>query len=780
MKAFHAHAGDGAGHNGLRKHILSIIAVFAVLCTLLLLGVRDLNGSTSERQELTLDWNSLHTYGDSAQERTRIQVQTICDENLLVLPSTASPEAVSLYFELPDSVKVTVVGDRSSKKIKSGDPIDLTTLCSEGRYDLKLEARQGRAVSEYALKLSFADRIAAMYLLSDDPQNEGRAWVESSPDKSNKATGNMLLQNADGSVVYNDSLTQIKGRGNSTWKSEKKPYQIKLSEKTDLLQTGSGENEAKTWVLLANYADLTIMRNTLVYNLGLALGMDFCTENQWVNLYYDGEYRGCYLLSEKVEVGSGRVDITDLEELNEEANEGADIEEFPVETDKTANGATYRYCVGMNSPEDITGGYLLEMEIYTRVEAEVCYFTTSRGQNVVVKSPEYASREEMEYIASLYQEWEDSIYNGGVNPATGKKHTEYVDLRSAAICYLANELTKNQDAFRTSAFFYKDRQEDRMYMGPLWDYDVTSNYSGQMRPTGFDTAKAGLGAALCELGDFREAVKQVYLEEVYPLMTDVVLAGEDAVSSQGEIRSIRYYDALLTDSVACNSLLWPNTKEWDREVTQLSDFFSERTEYLRDAFSTWSADPGFVLPESFFADVDENAWYFEDVHKASRYGLMAGGGGDAFYPANQAIRAHVIQTIYNLAGRPLVEYSDAFTDVRQDAEHANAVSWGLQNGVLTESPDGLFAPMEPTPREEVIVYLYRYLGSPEADAERLNGFADADAVSDDARNAMAWAAQEEILVVENEKLRPADAVTRAELASMLVRVYEKYVADPGA
>ena len=289
-----------------------------------------------------------------------------------------------------------------------------------------------------------------------------------------------------------------------------------------------------------------------------------------------------------------------------------------------------------------------------------------------------------------------------------------------------------------------------------------------------------MGAALCELGDFREAVKQVYLEEVYPLMTDVVLGGAEAVSSQGDIRSIRYYDALLSDSMACNSLLWPNTKEWDREVAQLHDFFAERTEYLRDALSTWSAEPGFVLPESLFAVVDEDAWYFEEVHKASKYGLMAGGGGDAFYPTNQAIRAHVLQTIYNLAGRPMVEYRDAFTDVRQDAEHANAVIWALQNGVLTESPDGLFAPMEPTPREEVILYLYRYLGSPEADAERLNGFADGDAVSDGARNAMAWAAEAEILVVENEMLRPADAVTRAELASMLVRFYEKYAAAPGA
>ena len=784
VKSVLGHSNDGkrdnpgnAGHNGSagRKKLISKFTVCMVFCVLWVLGVMYGCASTSDGSEVTVDWGTLHTYGDLTEEATKIEVQTVNNENILVLPATALPEAVSFFFDIPDSVKVSVVGDLKSTQIRSGDQVDLTTLCSEGHYDLKLEAKMGRVISEYAFTLSFADQIGTMYLLSEDAENKGRVWVESSPDKSNKATGHMILQNADGSVVYHDSLTQIKGRGNSTWKSDKKPYQIKLSTKTDLLQTGSEDNETKTWVLLANYADLTVMRNTLIYNLGRELGMEFCTENHWINLYYDGEYRGCYLLSEKVEIDSGRVDITDLEELNEDANEGVDFEELPVETGKTSNGATYLYCASMNSPEDITGGYLLEMEIYTRVEAEVCYFTTSRGQNVVVKSPEYASKEEMDYIASLYQEWEDAIYNGGVNPTTGKQHTEYVDLRSAAICYLANEISKNQDGFRTSAFFYKDNDDDMMYMGPLWDYDVTLNFNGSMRPTGFDTARAGLGAALCELGDFREAVRKVYLEEVYPLMTNVVLGEEDAVSLKNEIRSIRYYDALLSDSMACNSLLWPNTKEWKQEVTQLWDFLSERAEYLRDEISKWSADADFVLPESLFADVDENAWYFEDVHKAAQYGLMAGGGGDAFYPTQNAIRAHVIQTIYNMVGRPSVEYCDAFIDVKQHDEHANAVSWGIQNGVLVESPDGIFEPKEQTPREEVIVYLYRYLGSPEVDGDKLNEFADADAVSDDARNAMEWAAEADLLVVEDGRIRPADAVTRAELASILVRFYERFM-----
>lgn len=757
----------------MKKTILIVLAV-CLLCGAAF-GMMHRSDPEIVDPEVVLDWGTVYAYGDPAEENTKIEVQRIQDDNVLILPATVSPEAVSFFFDIPEDCAVSVTGSLNSAEIRSGQPVDLTALCGEGQYDLKLAAKKGSGVSEYSLKVFFVDNIGTMYLVSDDRENKGRAWVEASPDKSNKATGNMILQNADGSVVYQDALTQIKGRGNSTWLSQKKPYQIKLSTKTDLLQTGSKDNATKTWVLLANYSDASNIRNTLIYDLGLELGMAFCAENRWVNLYYDGEYRGCYLLSEKVEIGSGRVDVADLEKRNEDANEGIDIEELPIETGVTANGATYLYCAGMNAPDDVTGGYLLEMEYSARVEAEVCYFTTSRGQNVVVKSPEYASREEMDYIASLYQEWEDAVYNGGVHPETGKRYTDYVDLKSIVICYLANEITKNHDAFHSSAFFYKDKQDDRLFMGPLWDYDVTMNYNGEMRPTGFDTVKAGLAAELCKLGDFREAVRQVYLEEVAPLMTDVLFGEADAVSDMGVIRSFRYYEELLSGSMTCNSLLWPNTAQWQQEMTVLQDFLTARNAYLVSEISKWTADPAFELAESRFADVDETAWYFEDVHKAAGYGLMVGVGGDAFRPMQKAMRAHVIQTLYNLAGKPPVAFCDVYEDVKQNAEYANAVSWGIGQGILPGSPEGLFEPMKQVSREETVVYLYRYMGAPAAGDDRLSGFADADAISEYARAAMQWAVEADLLALENNSLRPTDPITRAELASLLVRFCEGFM-----
>ncbi len=55
----------------------------------------------------------------------------------------------------------------------------------------------------------------------------------------------MALLAADGESVYDGKLTQIKGRGNSTWKGAKRPYQIKLDKKTDLLQTGDSADKGQ-------------------------------------------------------------------------------------------------------------------------------------------------------------------------------------------------------------------------------------------------------------------------------------------------------------------------------------------------------------------------------------------------------------------------------------------------------------------------------------------------------------------------------------------------------
>ena len=266
------------------------------LMALLLLCAMTLTSTVWAAPTGLVDWDSLYVYGDESLANTRVNPQSVNGEWSLFLPSGVDTSAVTVHLDITSpSAVVTAVGKNGAAQVTDGATLDLTALCGDGdRFGLTLRAVSGSIIEERTLTVYPSSYVDAMYLVSDDPENEGRAWVESSAAKSNKATGAMVLQTADGTVVYDGDLTQIKGRGNSTWNLSKKPYQIKLDKKTDLLQTGDADNKAKTWVLLANYADVSALRNTLALNLGAEMGMEYYMENRPVELYYDGEYRGVY------------------------------------------------------------------------------------------------------------------------------------------------------------------------------------------------------------------------------------------------------------------------------------------------------------------------------------------------------------------------------------------------------------------------------------------------------------------------------------------------------
>lgn len=105
-----------------------------------------------------------------------------------------------------------------------------------------------------------SENVGSIYLTSADPER-GRTWVEL--DKSNKAKGEMVMLRADGGILYDNWLKQIKGRGNSTWLYPKQPYQIKLNKATDLLETVDPAEKEKTWLLLANALDNSLIRNEI-------------------------------------------------------------------------------------------------------------------------------------------------------------------------------------------------------------------------------------------------------------------------------------------------------------------------------------------------------------------------------------------------------------------------------------------------------------------------------------------------------------------------------------
>ena len=700
-----------------------------------------------------------------------VSIQDVGGEHYLFLPSSADLTALKLSFE--GGPAMLMAGDREIGII-SGQPFDLAALYS-GTPDGGVYAFTIRRGSEQLpVKVMVSQNIGSMHITSDDPVNRGRDFVEQV--KGNKASGRMTLLGADGSVIYSGELTQIKGRGNSTWNYPKKPYQIKIGKKTDLLETGDPNDAAKTWVLLANYYDKSFMLNSLTFDLADALGLAYSPNSRPVDLYYDGEYRGTYLLSEKTEIKGGRVDINDLEGDFEDANSQVkDFDDLPTAMGTNRYGNKYQYVTGLTDPADLSGGYLLEIDYASRAAAEKSYFTTSHGYYIVSKSPEYLSENAMEYISGFYQEFEDAVWNGGINPTTGKSYTAYVDLESLARCYLILELSQDGDAFLSSTFFYKPEGEDKLYAGPVWDFD--SAYGGYYLNCSVTEIVAGatkIGRKLLEIPSFCKAVEEICENELNRLVTDVILSKDPDVQA-GRLRSISGYCAEVAVSQRMNNIRWAagGTEVLTNAVGNLRDFIGQRNKYLHEqAFSELLKD---LLR---FYDVPEGSWYYSAVEYVMGKGLFTGYADNVFMPNGTMTRAMVATVLYRQAGSPNVEHQSSFSDVPQNQWYSNAIAWAAGIGVINGYPDGKFYPFQDITRQELVTMLYRYAKYTGADLtapEIPEQYLDRDSVADWAADAFAWSVDRGIINGTSEtSLSPHENALRC-MAAVIFQRYDMIV-----
>lgn len=114
---------------------------------------------------------------------------------------------------------------------------------------------------------------------------------------------NIYVISDDGKKLLTGLQSKIRGRGNASWGFPKKPYRIKFAEKQRVLGSPSSD---KSWTLISNHGDKTLMRNILAFEVSRRVGMaytPFCTP---VDVVMNGEYEGCYQLCDQVEVGTGR------------------------------------------------------------------------------------------------------------------------------------------------------------------------------------------------------------------------------------------------------------------------------------------------------------------------------------------------------------------------------------------------------------------------------------------------------------------------------------------
>ena len=124
-------------------------------------------------------------------------------------------------------------------------------------------------------------------------------------DKENWIAGTLRIDGGNRFEDLPETALSVRGRGNSTWEWEKKPYALKFDKKQEVL----GMPKHKRWCLIANYMDRTHLRNRIAYHLGAHSKLDYTTRNEFVEVYMNGRYEGCYLLTEQIKVDANRVNV---------------------------------------------------------------------------------------------------------------------------------------------------------------------------------------------------------------------------------------------------------------------------------------------------------------------------------------------------------------------------------------------------------------------------------------------------------------------------------------
>jgi hypothetical protein len=231
-------------------------------------------------------------------------------------------------------------------------------------------------------------------------------------------------------------VMEIKGHGNSTWTDlPKKPYKIKLDKKASLL----GMPATKSWILLANYADKTLMRNEVAFALSRSIGRASTVTSRYVELFVNNVYLGNYQLTQQIKEG-----LVGIEDQSK--------------TDVTL--------------PNISGGYLLEQDLFPT--AEPVYFYTAKKMPFDVKYPdEDINQQQKDYIKAHFQKAEDALFAANfADPVNG--YRKYIDVDSYVDYYIVNEVIGNPDIFRSTSL-YKKRNDDKIYTGPVWDFDKAAN-----------------------------------------------------------------------------------------------------------------------------------------------------------------------------------------------------------------------------------------------------------------------------------------------------------------
>ena len=377
--------------------------------------------------------------------------------------------------------------------------------------------------------------------------------VTNLPTVSIHTQGNVIPQNKVDLIVSQLTIISDNGskllsepgttreRGNASRDFPKKPWRIKFDKKQNVLDAPA---KAKKWTLINNYGDKTLMRNLLAFELSRRMGMPYTPYGTAVDVLLNGEYKGCYQLCDQVEIDKNRVDIT---EMTPSDNQGSAL----------------------------TGGYLIEVDAYANQEKS--WFNSNKGNPVTIKSPDEdeITANQKQYIQNFFNRMEN-------------QWATYLDVNTFLRHFLVGELSGNTDTY-WSVFMYKQRDENLLHVGPVWDFDLAFNNDQRIYPVNNKSDYIYRSGGSCA-GNMRTFVDNIVVRDAAAKQQLLSIWGEARQSGLTEENMISFVDrweADLQQSQRLNFLRWPIMNQrvhqnpptkgsYQAEVEVLRTFMKER------------------------------------------------------------------------------------------------------------------------------------------------------------------------------------------------------------
>ncbi len=359
------------------------------------------------------------------------------------------------------------------------------------------------------------------------------------------------VASVDNGIMEDTLIKKVKGRGNTTWDLDKKPFNITYKDNIQL-----DGMKGKKWSLLANAQDSSLMRNRLMYDISHEVGMVYACDSRFVDMFVNGDYKGLYQFTQKIELGKNTV-MPDLEEPIVE-------EEVDEDTGETLTPPTSDF------------DFVLEIDMAEKAaSAGDLTFYSSRGQLMTHKVPDEPTSAQVSFMKKKYNAFEDALYRDDMQALE-----KLIDIEDLARAYLINEIAKNLDGALTSCYFVYNSDTGMFYASPVWDYDnglgntigiadrkdINGNVLYITSPSGWYTRevihidgnfdKSGNGRTVfsqawymksktSENKTFAEIAKRIWAEDFADL--EEILTGNKA-SSGKRLKSIEEYKSNLTKS----------------------------------------------------------------------------------------------------------------------------------------------------------------------------------------------------------------------------------------